>query len=132
MTDKKMIKVKKNAKVPETNISAEGSLKVDELSLAKLLRYDAEGRAVRGEIQRLQLSLLAYRKQIDPNGILTKMQNDINANEQRMKEFEAEHNALKDALGEKLKLDFRKVSFDTETGVIWEIPNPEEDKKHVK
>jgi len=119
----KPIRIRRNSKkVSPECISAEGSLKVDDLSLARLLRYDAEGRASRSEIRNLQMNLIAYKKQVDPEGVINKLQNDISAQEQRLQKYKTEYNSLKEALSRKLGLDFNKVSYDDETGVIYETP----------
>ena len=129
----KAVKVRKNnRKIPKENVSEEGSLRIDELSLTKLLRFQAEERASAVTIQNMQVAQAKLLSQIDPQGLLTRMRNEIQAQEQQRKEFAEQYEALKKSIQERLKIDFEKVSYDDVTGVIYEDPNPIEDAKALK
>lgn len=128
----KTIKALKKNKVPPENIDENGALRIDELSMTKLLRLEAEGRAAVSAIQNMQMNLLKITQQLDPNGLISNQQNHIRAQESSRKAFEDEYLALKKRIGEKLGIDLDHVSYDDTTGVIFALPNSEEDAKAMK
>ena len=124
-------KSKKN-KIPAENIDDNGALRIDELSLTKLLRLEAEVRAAMSTMQNMQMNLVKLTQQIDPNGILSTQQGLIRAQESARKGFEEEYLALKKRIGEKLGIDLDKVSYDDTTGVIFSIPDAKADADAMK
>ncbi len=113
---------KNNKKIPQDNISHEGALRLSDLERLKLLRFDAEIRAIDANNTNLAVSLRAYIKQVDPNGIIVQTQNSIDANTKKRTELFHEYEKLREEIGTKLGIDMTKVSFDDETGVIHEHP----------
>ena len=128
----KTIKVLKKNKLSPANIDENGALRIDELNLTRLLRFEAEIRAYGSNLQNEHLSLMNLTKQLDPQSLLVAKRNTIAALEQRREEYAQEYRALKKNIGDMLHIDFDKVSYNDVTGVIFQDPNPAEDAKAVK
>jgi hypothetical protein len=99
--------------------------KLDELTLAKLLRYDAETRAANLEIQLLQKELTDYIVKVDPSGTIGKTHLAISNIVARRCEMKARYDMHLKAAGLKLDIDLTKCSFDDETGIIQCLPESE-------
>lgn len=116
---KKTAKISKSAKkLPPENTGPNGEMKIDDMSLQKLCRLEAEVRAGRNQFTLEQLQMANYVASIDKDGVINKMQASLQSLVQQVQTAEAAYNGLRDEIGRKLGINLREYSFDDQSGLL--------------
>ena len=115
-------KSKSKVKAPKDCLSMHGTLKIDDLSRMTLLRWEAQMQAYQSDILNRNIALNAFIKSVDPSGQISKQQQAITATQAELVRARTAYEDARGSIEKKLGIDLRDYSFDTESGVLHEIP----------
>jgi hypothetical protein len=122
----KSSKASKSAPVPHAGSPSDipNVLRMDELTVLKLSKLEAEVRANRTEIQLKTQYLESLFKQVDPQGVLRKLQNEIVFLKNEMNQKSTEYADLKKVVGERFGINMEEYAYDDRTGILHHIQQP--------
>lgn len=121
MASKKSLKIEKSQKAPKRhpdNVGPNGELRLDEMSLQRLCRLEAEVRAGQAQFTLESMQMAQYVASIDKDGVINKMQVGLRTLAQHVQTVEAAYNALREETGKRIGINLREYSFDDQTGVL--------------
>lgn len=121
----KISKAVKAAKVPEPEVKKDEAtpLVLEQHELLRLLRYDAESRALKSEILVLGAQRDALLQAIDPAGRVKKMEAETQTRRQSLGITATEYNLVIKEVEERLGIKMSNFAYDDKTGVLNTIAN---------
>jgi hypothetical protein len=126
----KPMKVRKNSrKIPPEFITEDGYLHLPSVIRLELLHLSSSGEASLGKMRLKQIEFEKVLKEIDPDGKLKAIQDEMTAHKNAVTAARMDHQVLIKSLGDKLGLDMTKISFNDRTGIITELPDSALEKK---
>jgi Xaa-Pro aminopeptidase len=114
---KKTQKTKAKKSIEELNADP-APLKLDDLTRLRLLRAQAEINNAQTRMTLAMEALKAKLKEIDPEGVLARLQTDAAAQQKVLDRFLNEYNQIYGEIKTKLGIDLKQYGFDDETGVL--------------
>lgn len=99
-------------------------MKLDDLTRLKLLRYDAEMKSAQSQANMQTTALNAYIKQIDPQGRMLQLQNEVIACRTAYENHSKAYAQLCEEVGKQFKIKMQEYAFDDETGVLTPLNIP--------
>lgn len=100
--------------VPET-------VKLDELSMLRLAKANAEARAASSEVLVKKGVKEGILNKVDPHGVLKKLDNEIQFLTARFHEAQQELMEVKKEIEGRMGIDLTKYAYDDKTGVLHDI-----------
>ncbi len=116
---KKEAKTSKKAKKPSNETP--GSLRLDEITMLRLARADAEMRASSSEVLIKKGVKEGIMRKVDPQDVLKKLDLEIQALTARYHQNQAEYARIRDEAGKKLGIDMKNYSYDDTTGILHDL-----------
>lgn len=96
-------------------------LKIDELSLLRLLRYEAEMRASSSEMRLNQIALTSLLKQVDPEGVVSTTLTALTHAQREYEKASAEYSRVRGEVERKLGIVLSEYVYDDVTGVLEKV-----------
>lgn len=118
--DRTKKEAKPSKKSKKTNGHVE-TLRLDELTMLRLAKADAEMRASASEVLIKKGVKEGIMKKVDPQDVLKKLDLEIQALTAKYHENQAEYARVRDAAGQKLGIDMKNYSYDDTTGILHDL-----------
>jgi predicted dinucleotide-binding enzyme len=117
----KPTKAPKATKAPKNFNEPPKTLRLDEMTMLRLARADAEMRASSSEVLIKKGVKEGLLQKVDPQGILKKLDLDIQTLTARYHQNQMTYEKVREEVGKTLGIDMKNYSYDDETGVLHDL-----------